>query len=871
MFAWFKRLLNKLGGYRKQERDLLTPASPLEVDKTPPDVVELTTEQEQLARVSTETAPLALPIEDAKQPHALVEEESVEEVVIPPPPRRSLKNVLSEIETYASWSGPDGKRCLDKVLTECTVDHPGHENEVAVCIQRGEEAYHLIEPLYKIGTKHGKDSKLAKEKLAHIRKNRSDIVWRAQQQLDKGDQARNRYQQARDKQSQGKAMSQVKPRAVSATAFQVLAQIPRQQNVASVAEQDLHPQDIRGLKPSPKWTLLIDETGTRFDTDAQNMNVNNPKLGRVVGLLMPQRCGLNQLPRGWHAVDKDIEEIDRVIQAVLDAPVGVLGINVQQLPDASVERWAFAVLRLIDLVLRLLPVNGATELTVEIEQRDEFQRGMEWKALAYDALLRLAQTYPQRARQIKCRIKMIGKRDSSFNGYVDALAFIWSGSSPYSKECLKNTHFLGTCFLPGDAQAITRTWEWLDRGIMIEGADWAMLLREAATHQPGSLVGTILERLGQACQAQESHWERYLEYTLAHLDSKAIDLRALGKQVEWLERFQPAKKNLPPLARFVWLIAKLARSNHLGQIEQSWRDEMHTLGRQLLEEDAPLVCRAELNLAVNLTNRYEFAQAREILHPWGSMPAAVPGLRFFAQVQSSLGQHAAFMGDQANAVKHFDQALSLFARLSNPRLAKLEARQTQTYRAIALMDDDQADAETVAAAIEVVTGALPEAATKLAVSSYEGDKYAHHLLVRYLALHPHAKTGKMEYLQQREDWSCGMGHPWPLIQLYRAMLMREHDLEAAIELAMEGVNLAMESDQGPVVQLIGASIRAIAHQFGKTWAHEEAQNLFKRLEQQLPAAQPRIIRLTSFMKQPVMEQPDAIKQMLEEVVPFNFH
>ncbi|WP_006786755.1 hypothetical protein [Thiorhodospira sibirica] len=889
MFTWLTRILQKFGFKRIQkpalppEQPAPTPQTSLPAAKpTPPTPTETATTTppadtpaaasphaeptaEQKTATQALTAEAIIPPAAQTEPTAA---EIVTEIIIPPPPKRPLNNVLKDIEYYASWSGPDGKQKLQEVLAECASDHPGHDNIIAARIQRGEQARQLIDPFYKIGNTHGKDSTQAKQALAQLRKKRPDIVWRANKQLEKGNHAKNRYQEARSRQQQGQTISRVKPRTQTPATPQTPTPAPKRQHFAAIPQTTLHPQDIRGLKPSPHWTLLIDETGTRFDPDAQNMRADNPKLGRIVGLLMPQRHGLNQLPRGWHAVDQNIAEIDRVIQAILDAPVGVLGITVQQLPQALVERWAFAVLRLIDLVLRLLPIDGPTQLTVEIEQRNEFAQGMEWKALAYDALLRLAQTYPQRARQIQCQIRIIGKRDSSFNGYVDALAFIWSASAPHSRECLKNTQFIGNCFLTGDAQTITRTWEWLDRGIALEGDDWAILLTQQQNDQPGSLITTILERLGQTCQTQAPLWERYLEHTLNHLDSKAIDLRALGQQVQWLEHFAPAQQKLPPLARYIWLIAKLAHSNHLGQVEQTWRTELHTYGQKLMEENAPLVCRAELNLAVNLTNRYEFTQARETIQPWSTLPIAIPGLRYFAQIHSTLGQHAAFTGDTTQALAHFDQALNLFAKLSNPHQAHLEMRQTQTYRAIALMDAPHTDPQHLANAITTVTGPLPDAASTLATSNNDRDKYTHHLLVRYLALHPNA-SGKTQYLQQRDHWAQGQGHPWPLIQLYRAILLHPHDPAAALEHALEGVNLAQQSDQGPVVQLIGACIRVIAHHLGNPWPPEHAHTTQNQLTQQIPAAQTHINKLTHYIQNPdTLKNP---KPMLEDIIPFNFH
>lgn len=73
------------------------------------------------------------------------------------------------------------------------------------------------------------------------------------------------------------------------------------------------------------------------------------------------------------------------------------------------------------------------------------------------------------------------------------------------------------------------------------------------------MARTILERLGQASQGDIKLWQRYLDHTLGDLESKAINLKILGRQVEWLERWSPSDRRLPPPLRLLWLTAKLAK------------------------------------------------------------------------------------------------------------------------------------------------------------------------------------------------------------------------------------------------------------------------------------------------------------------------
>jgi hypothetical protein len=489
----------------------------------------------------------------------------------------------------------------------------------------------------------------------------------------------------------------------------------------------------------------------------------------------------------------------------------------------------------------------------------------------------------------------ISKTDSPFNGYVDAVAYISSGSSDFARACFKESGLHGTCFLDGDATDLSRKLDWLARGQTLDGGDWSQLLAHPEASKNTNIIGTLLAQLGTAAQANPPLWRRYLDHVLGHLDSRNLDLPMLGRQVTWLQQWAPENQTLPPTLRLLWLTTQLAHANHQGQLEQPWREEMRTLADQLVEEDARLVCRAELNLAVAETNRYDFAQAGATLQRWNPrasttqpsgtlsrlvqrllgtpapapaealpLPKATAGLRYWGQVRSSLGQHAAFTGDPATAVQFFDEALESFAQLSDPVQTERESRQTRTYRAIALMDDPTQTDATVRTAVETVIGALPVAVTTLAQSNASADKYAHHLALRWLVQRPDPTLAAL-YLAQQAAWQQDEGHPWPLIQLYRGMLLHPTDAAAARELALSGWELATADGSGPVVWLIGTCCRVIAASWGEPWAEADAALALALLEVELPLAAERIARLRAELAQP--GDPLAL---LQAVLPFNF-
>ncbi len=74
---------------------------------------------------------------------------------------------------------------------------------------------------------------------------------------------------------------------------------------------------------------------------------------------------------------------------------------------------------------------------------------------------------------------------------------------------------------------------------------------------------------------------------------------------------------------------------------------------------------AKLHLAVSYTDEFAFEEARAQLRPLEAVAPAVMGLRYHGQLMSSLGQHAAFLGDLQTAVGYFKAAVRDFSGLSH--------------------------------------------------------------------------------------------------------------------------------------------------------------------------------------------------------------
>ena len=342
----------------------------------------------------------------------------------------------------------------------------------------------------------------------------------------------------------------------------------------------------------------------------------NYDAGRFVGLLVSaDKHVLPALDRGWHAVDcTDTEGIDRVVQAVLDAPVGVFGIDVRSLPMTHGERWLDGVALLIDWTLRLMPVDAQCTLQVKVEQRGVFSAGQSWDVVRRECLRRLALAYPHRASRIDLQIEVVLKTGTPLNGYVDAIAFTWAGSTDSSKARLKFSGWEGTCLLNSSAGTDARTmlyaWDAFAQGVNLPPGLWWDMVCSSDARNPAAFMPALLNLVGNETITLPSVWAVFLAEVKARMAATPVDLQGLAAAVDWLQRYQPADATILPAMRLIWLTVQLAHANHTGRTEQQWQAELERLGDQLLDESAPLVCHADLHRAVAATNRYDIQGAR---------------------------------------------------------------------------------------------------------------------------------------------------------------------------------------------------------------------------------------------------------------------
>ena len=646
-----------------------------------------------------------------------------------------------------------------------------------------------------------------------------------------------------------------------------------------------HHNDIFLLAPAAEWELYVDESGTddAFVTGGR---------GVLAGVLTDLSRRLPKQPQ-LHASEDETEEKmrsgDKVIQTILEHPqTGVLAVPARAYESS--EGWGEMVVSLIDLVLRMLPLGGkATKLTVFVEGRDPYKEAKDFVFMRDACRYQLARTLPERAKLIELDIQKMDKTHPC-NAYPDLVSHTccMRSGNPVARERFRAANWCGSCFLNYDAKQLCNLLDCYHSGRLLPATDWDALIR---MHDGGNnFVNALLQTFGEEARKDAEVWRRLLDICLGHLDSKAINLHKLGRQIDFLKRFQPDDDALPPRVRLLWLTTKLAEANHRGvAVIEAEKEFMDLIGK-LYEEDAPLTSFAVLHLAVARTNAYEFRKANELLEayfnilmlstsgerpdgnaspfslifdrrcPHGAM--AIPGLKYFAQLVSSHGQHEAFLGRDEDAVGFFREAIDRFRRLSDSKATKRDIDQTSAYLLTSLMDCPAPDEALLAATMKEYFGcSAVDAARQLAADDSPENKYRHHILLRLIHSGKAAPEVKDAYLAEKANWAFSEdGHPWEMIAFYRALLL--DDRAERIEWLQKAFALTAGADA--TLHVIGAVI------LGALLLDDESVTdgycaLVERCAGELPALGS---RLDVLREQPRLKRPPL--ELAKLVLPFNF-
>lgn len=637
-----------------------------------------------------------------------------------------------------------------------------------------------------------------------------------------------------------------------------------------------HPNSLRHLAPSQHWQVLIDETGVSFDEQADSLPSSDRTLGRLVALAIPAGTSLPPIHR-FHASAASVAEVDQVVTALLDRPVGIFGFTVHD-PAAHAASWIGHVICLVRWTLAQLPLEPGkpVQVDVHIEQNKGYDPGYRLRALAETLEGEFRRISPQRYAGLSLLMRFMDK-SAPRNGYVDAIAFTWGSPAAASRDRLKKSAWLGHCLLRPSDQALERLYLALHGGRELSAPQWYALCAAAAETTDG-VLHDALAQLGERLSQRPDCWNRCLAEVRRRMQAKEFRLHELGLALTWLERWSSQRGALPPAQQLMLESARLATDNHLGRVDDARIERCLDLARALHDESPAEACEAILRITVATTNVFEFERMRATVQEWLAMPVAIPGLLNHAKLHSTLGQIDAFGGKGAAAIAHFERALAAFDRLSDSAQARREAAQTRTYRLIARMDLGERPAAALHAELcahfaDVIGKSAPVDISRSLAHSGQDGRFAHHLWLRALVADPGGLAdARAAYLEQLAAWQTGDDHPWPLIDAYRAWLLRDAGRrEAAAARLLAAIRQCAHADSGPTLRWMGAVLLALATALTIDVGKDRTADSADALRRSLPAAPHEA--LARFRQQAHGGQCSAgeIHAALRRCLPFSFH
>ncbi|MGY4878185.1 hypothetical protein ACLUEY_09900 [Vreelandella aquamarina] len=650
----------------------------------------------------------------------------------------------------------------------------------------------------------------------------------------------------------------------------------------SLREDGEHPNSLRALRPCSHWEILIDETGTHFDSTTQQAKASDPELGRVVAVIKAHNAPLPNLKRSFHGIDETPETIDQVLSDLLNTPqVGIFGFTLRD-SLAFGSYWMNHITQLVRWVLYMLPLQAdtPTRVQVSIEQRLNYQPDD-------DRLQALAQTLEgefkaldaERYRQLSLQLNIVAKTHPHL-AYADAVAYTWGSPAAVSNDRLKKSRLSGHCLLhPHADHALAHLYQALSYHESLPGDQWFPLCAAAEQDAPNGLLYRWLERLGRNVQQDRDAWARLLEEVQHRQRHKGVATGDLQAALDWLERFKPDDDRLSGELILAFLSARLATANHSGEADITALQKLLHVGLPLEDENAPAVCHALLRSAITATNRFEFSALEGVLQDWANKPMAIPGRLNHVKLHSTLGQLAAFQHQAETAEKHFNQALDALTPLSDRRQAHKEALQIHLYRLMARLDGHTQDIHALLKELEHrltdATGRqnLIGVARRFAVGGSGPEVYLHHLFLRACIAYPNLLRLEIDaYLEQSHAWQSHDSHPWGLIEAYRGWLLarRKGNEVTATQHFKAAVTLCYQPSHGITLRWMGAVLHHLALSLLPNFKAARPKNAQPEvLKADLPQAPHHALeQLTALSTQASHKERHTL---VAQCLPFNFH
>lgn len=622
-----------------------------------------------------------------------------------------------------------------------------------------------------------------------------------------------------------------------------------------------HPQNLRSQKPCQQWDIYLDETGNNFSDEASALKESDKNLGRIIALALPQDHTLPPLAKPVHSVDLPYSKIQDLLKTITQSKAGILGATLKQ--DLLSHNWMSAVHQLARWALLMLPMeDGKTcSVRIHIEARAPYDNDAQLLALQDTLDNELKNLLPARFRHLHLSLRMMGK-DNPYNGYVDAIANCWGSNDEIKRKLLARTGWRGQCLLQtSDLPRVEDIYRSISSGEEISGYNWFELCIASLSEPEHSLLHDMLQQLGKHSQNNPQLWLNYLEETRQRLIRKDFTPASLRVALDWLQTHQGPNQQLPAHLQLELYSLQLATSNHEGATSLQQIEKLLPLITQLTDECPDTACQAVLRIAVRSSHLYEFNTTLPLLDEWLAQPVAVPGLLNHAKLHSSKGQLLAFAGQHQAALDSFELALKSLARLSDPVQRSRDSEQTHIYQAVVMQDMQHPEAAKLTLQLvgQATKRSGTEALTRLARSG-SSHRFVHYLLLRLLLTQPGLDNERQAYLSVQGNWQSGNGHPWMLIEAYRAWLLQQEGQNAqASDLLQIAVDDCFAVGQ-PMLVWMGYCLQALGSSL--------------RLSVKLPADAP--VPASHYpidqLAQLAAASNDAARlHSLQQLLPFNFH
>jgi tetratricopeptide (TPR) repeat protein len=573
-----------------------------------------------------------------------------------------------------------------------------------------------------------------------------------------------------------------------------------------------HPQSLRELTPSKSWEIYIDETGNIFDAGAQFLNESDKDLGRIIAVAMPAGHGMPELPTGTHAADLPLADIQSLLQTLSTSNIGILGATLKS--DIRSQTWIAAITKMVRWTLVMLPISGPTRVIFKIERKDHFQESATLLALEDTLADELTQLAPKRFKNLDLSLEIMSKEDP-LNGYVDVIANCWGSRDSAKAKLMKHTRWRGHCLIEThDLAEIDRLYQKADEHM--DSNTWFSICDAVAKETGHSIFHDLLTELGERTQKDTKLWQKYLHEIRQRIALKDFNTGSLNRAIEWLNLYRPETASLPGLIKLQLKSAQLAAANHLGKCDITQMAEVMALANNLMDESAPDACQAALRIAISATNSFDFNSVVPYIQDLASQPISIPGRLNHGKLLSTLGQLAAFRGEHEQALKYIDQALIQFERLSDSSQATGNLRQTGSYRAIVQIDmDATGTAEAVRKIADESTKKTGVQSIRRLARSGSLLRFEHYLLLRWLTHRPEEAQLRKDYLETIEEWQFGEGHPWMLINAYRAWLLADSErADEAASYLQKAIDVCEEAESNAILHWMAHCLHALGGSLG---------------------------------------------------------